>query len=270
MKRKLRRLKRIIILLLVIALCATLYHSRFIAPNALTVTNHTISYNELPDSFSGFKIGYISDINLSSSDDLTRLQEIIDTINKEEFDMIIFGGDLYETTLFDNQKVIDLLSTINSKYGKFAVLGEKDIQLTTKDILTASGFEVLHNEYRPIYKNGEVIHFYGLENSGDLSLLKTEKMDNQFNFVAVHQPDYYSTLVNYDIQLQLSGHNLGGYINLPLYGEVFKKEGATSHPSTVIDEQDTSLIVSNGLQNESDFDFRFNAPLEIVAITLTK
>lgn len=39
--------------------------------------------------------------------------------------MVIFGGDLFSATPFDNDKVIELLSNIKSKYGKFAVLGEK-------------------------------------------------------------------------------------------------------------------------------------------------
>ena len=75
----------------------------------------------------GCKIGFISDINLQKSSDVTRLKKIVTSLNKEKVDMVILVGDLFSATPFDNDKVIELLYNIKSKYGKFAVLGEKNL-----------------------------------------------------------------------------------------------------------------------------------------------
>jgi len=39
----------------------------------------------------GCKIGFISDINLQKSSDVTRLKKIVTSLNKENVDMVIFG-----------------------------------------------------------------------------------------------------------------------------------------------------------------------------------
>ena len=122
--------------------------------------------------------------------------------------MVIFGGDLFSATPFDNDKVIELLSNIKSKYGKFAVLGEKDLASSNdvNAILNEGGFEVLHNEYRPIYFNGSTISLFGLEGTGELSGLVNENNSESYKIVAVHEPDYFNTTSNNEIALQLSGH----------------------------------------------------------------
>ncbi len=270
MKTRKKLIKRLLIILLIISIGVTYYYSRYIAPKNYVVTDYTISDTMLPDTFNGFTIGYISDINLSLASDIDRLEKIVSSINEQNFDMVIFGGDLYDKEIFDDTRVIELLNSITSSSGKFAVLGEKDILVDTKDILVKSGFEVLHNEYRPIYNHGEVIHFYGLENNGDITGLKPAESDDKFHFVTVHQPDYFATTANAGISLQLSGHNLGGYINIPFIGGIFNKEEANLYSKNSIEENMPTLLISNGLGNESTFEYRFNAPLEILSITLTK
>ena len=74
----------------------------------------------------GFKIAFISDVNLTDQDSITRFEKIVDELNEYPFDMVIFGGDLYDEQVFKADKVSQILKKIQCQYGKLAVLGEHD------------------------------------------------------------------------------------------------------------------------------------------------
>ena len=97
-------------------------------------------------------------------------------------------------------------------------------QEAVKKILTEAGFEVLHNESRSIYYKDAVIDLLGLENTGDCSGLINENNNNHFKIALVHQPDYFTQIKESSVQLQLSGHTLGGYYKLPFIGSIETKE----------------------------------------------
>ncbi|WP_249029771.1 metallophosphoesterase [Tannockella kyphosi] len=269
MRRKLRILKALVCIIIVMSLGFAIYNSYYIAPTTFKVVNYEIYDEKISDDFNGFTIGFISDLNIHTIEDLDKLEEIVTTCNELDFDFIIFGGDLFDTTIFDEDVVVELLTSITSNYGKFAILGEKDILYSTSYLLTQSGFEVLQNDYRTIYKEDSFIRFFGLEANDSMDGLLSGTDDTTFSFVAIHQPDYFSTLQEYDIDLQLSGHSNGGYINLPFIGSLVTKDLATIYTTGLYYESNTTLIVSNGLNNESDIDYRFNTPCQIVSITLT-
>lgn len=186
--------------------------------------------------------------------------------------MVIFGGDLFQSTPFDNEKVIKILSNIKSKYGKFAVLGEKDLASLndTTGILNEGGFEVLHNEYRPIYLKNEQIGLFGLESNGDIQGLINETNQDVYKLATVHEPDYFDLTSANKIALQLSGHTMGGYIHIPGIGGIFKKTNGTNYVSGRYTKNNSQLVISNGLGLEENHQFRLFCPNQINIITLQK
>jgi predicted MPP superfamily phosphohydrolase len=259
------------ILCILVTLVSTYYYSRFIAPTAYQTTEKSFIANTLPTSIKNLKIGFISDINLKTPTDINRLEDIVKTINKEKYDMVIFGGDLYNDAPFNVSDVVRILKTINSSSGKFAVQGEKDV-LHSNDvisILSDGGFEVLHNEYRKIYYQDTVFALFGLENNGDISGLVNTENEAMFKLVVVHEPDYFTQSKNQNIDLQLSGHSLGGYIHLPIYGPVFKRLNAETFVSGTYEREKSTLMVSNGLGLESGYQYRLFCPNEILSVSIT-
>ena len=127
MRKKTRIIKFLIFIIIIIIGSFGYYHARYIAPNDYKIKRTTINNKRLPKEFEDFEIAFISDINLKNTNDLDRLDNIISTLNKQQVEMVIFGGDLFDSNPFDNDEVINLLSKIKSSYGKFAVLGEKDL-----------------------------------------------------------------------------------------------------------------------------------------------
>lgn len=257
------KFKKILPVILVLSIAGSIYYSYIISPYSYTVKQYTIEDTNIPEEFKDFKIGFISDFNLNENNTVANLNNIVTTINNQSYDMILFGGDLYESKVFNDDKVIEALKSIVVPYGKFAVLGEKDIINESEYVLLESGFEVLHNNQRTIYYNDASINLYGLEANDNLTGIE---VDSHYSIALIHQPDYFDGLSNQNIDLQLSGHSNGGYINIPFIGGLFKKEGATNfiNGKTVLDNK--TLLISNGLGNELDYPIRFNNPCQIITI----
>lgn len=264
------RIIKFLVFIVIIAIAFGYYHARCIAPYNFSIKNDTVIDKRLPQEFDNFKIAFISDINLKNTDDLTRLDEIIASLNSQHTDMVIFGGDLFDSNPFDNDVVIKSLSKIKSAYGKFAVLGEKDLA-SLKDvsvILNEGGFEILHNEYRPIYYKNSIIGLFGLEGSGDVTGLLNENNQDVYKLVTVHEPDYFNETSKSSISLQLSGHTMGGYIRFPGINNLLKWKYQSDYIYGLHEKNGSKLIISNGLSPESDSNYRLFCPNQINIITL--
>lgn len=270
-KTKKNMITMLCILILLVTSITTYYYGRFVAPTQYRITSSTITSDNLDASVSDLKIAFISDIHLHTKEDITRLEQIVKDMNHHEFDMVIFGGDLYDGTPFDEANVIAILKNINSTHGKFAIQGEKDLLYNNEinSILSDSGFEVLHNEYRKIYYEDTAFALFGLENNGDISALLNNDNRDMFKLVVVHEPDYFEETVLQNVDLQISGHSLGGYINLPIYGPVFKRTNAKNFVNGRHDLDQSTLLISNGLGLESSHRFRLFTANEVLSISLS-
>lgn len=266
-------LRRILILFVLIGLVYGIwYNSVSIAPHQFKIETIDFSDQRIPEAFNGFKIGFISDFDLKTSDDLTHLESCIEKLNKQNCDMVIFGGDLFENgTVFDEDKMISLLKNIQAPYGKLAVLGEteflKDLEKSI-EVLEKGGFEVMRNEAHPIYYKNASIIYAGLETSGDVDSLLTDNQKSQFILCAVHQPDYFTDLSNSSAAVVLSGHSGGGYIYLPLFGSLSKIDGAETYVHGHYTVNDHHLYISNGIGMGHEKKARFNCKPNALVIEL--
>ena len=270
MKKKLKIIKILLSLIILVSVGFGVYYTLNVARDDYRVKDDSYSSKVLPKEFDGFKVGYLSDLNLSDGNDLKRLKKIVKSLNNKKVDLVIFGGDIFNSTAFENEQIIQILKSIETNYGKFGVLGEKDLidSATTQSILTESGFEVLHNEYRKIYYNNSSISLFGLENNGDVASLINDTNKDSYKLVTIHQPDYFSEVSKSDIQLQLSGHTLGGYIKLPIIGGIVTKDNGSKYVSGSHSKNNSKLLISNGVGYESSQDYRLFTFNEINIITL--
>lgn len=268
--KKLHYLKVIVILLLIAVIGVTAYLSFYRTPYAISLSKHEVVHTDLPEAFNNFKVGYFSDLDLKDNDDITRLKKIVEKINAQNFDLVLFGGDIYDEQIISKDEVSQLLNQITAKYGKFAVLGEKDYTSVndTKSILQLGGFEVLSNEARSIYYNNSSITLFGLESADNLGTLINANNSGNYKIALVHQPDFFTNTVGKDIELQLSGHSHGGYIYLPLLGPLITVDGAKAYNHGRYDVGSSTLIVSNGLGMESGQSARLFCTPDILQVTL--
>ena len=89
-----KKLKLILIVLIIGVIITCAYIAFFISPQGLKVKQYQLSSTRITEEFNDFKIGYFSHLDLKDQNDLTRLEKIINKINSEQYDLILFGGDL--------------------------------------------------------------------------------------------------------------------------------------------------------------------------------
>ena len=146
-----KKIKKIILCILSLFLVLCLYQWYIQSKDTYRFKSVTYTQKTLPKEFNGFTIGYLSDLNLSTKEDLNHLKEAVKDLNKKDVDLILFGGDIYSNDSFETDQVSQILKNIHSRYGKFAVLGEKDQGDSTNNTLV---FRVDKNEKFSCYFEG--------------------------------------------------------------------------------------------------------------------
>ena len=157
----------------------------------------------------------------------TRLPELVDTINAEEPDWILFGGDLC-CHLTDLEPALDGLSALRAKQGKLAVPGNRECahswlpERFWQDTFARIGFTYLRNEAKdlgPFLVAGLDAPRHG---SPRTDILPACREAGKPVLVLWHSPDGPAGSSSEDIgDLVLTGHTHGGQFRLPLIGAIY-------------------------------------------------
>lgn len=260
-------IRKFILLIIVFGILYLTYTTYFISPTAYAITNETYTHQKINSSLNGLKIAYISDLNLNEKTGLKTLEKAINDLNKRPFDMVIFGGDLYDGKIFQSKDVSALLKKIVCKYGKFAILGDKDEDAKTETIQTLQngGFEVLDNEVRTLYYKDTSLTLIAANDKSQIADFETNPKTIQL--CVAHEPD---TFANHKgkIDLQLSGHSYGGSIYIPYFGPLIPQDGAKIYNHGTYKEKGSTLIVSNGFSGPESFPYKLFSKNQILIVTL--
>ncbi len=257
-------MKRFFAILILIFLIIFLY-GRFIEINNIKINSYELDGSVLPESFKELKIVHFSDLLYVKNEE--QLKKVVKLINNEDADIVIFSGDLFNKTIKynddDYQIIKDNLKNIEANLFKFAVAGENDESNIDKykDILYDADFIYLDNSNKLLfYKDATPINIIGINNTDNIETLLNSDIETNYNLVITHKPDLFEKISNYNVNIVLSGHSLGGIINIPYYGGLIKKEGAKKYLNNYYQKNNSILYVSNGLGYQN-FNFRLlNTP----------
>ena len=270
-------MKRFIIVLFIIILIigSGLLYSRFIATKGLKVKEYKVVNSKITDSYHGLKIIHLTDIHYGSTVNEKELNNIVDKVNEIKPDIVVMTGDLIDERLsYDKDIIINCLSRIEAKLGKFAVSGNHDIPLDDYNyIIKQSGFTSLDNKYELIYsKSNEPIIISGIGYSDEDIGIKTEQFDKYiselktddikpiYSILLVHEPDTVDNLDLNKYDLILAGHSHAGQVRLPIIGKLYTPQGAKKYYDEYYKINNTDLYISSGL-GTSLYKFRlFNKP----------
>lgn len=254
-----------LILIIILLLC----YSRFWIHKFITIKEYPIVVESLPSNFNGLKILHFSDIHFGKTTNEPEIKKMVKEINLTNPDIVIFTGDLFDSSIQLSDKNIDFLkqelSKINAKLKKYAIKGDSDyLNIETyQDIINTAGFKILDNQNELIfYEGNSPIQIIGIPSitKEELNLnlaMKTDTKNIAYKLLIAHEPVVIDKLNDRNINLVLSGHSLGGYINLPKIGGIIKKDNTEEYQNGFYQKNDISMYVSTGIGTE-DLSFRFN------------
>ncbi len=242
------------IILFLIIIC--IYASTF-GVSIIDVKESKVESNLLPDSFHGLKIVHFSDLHYGTSINKKQLDRVIKKINQINPDIIFFTGDLVDKNIVITdtikQEIITSLNQLNKDTYKYAIYGNEDDN-TYKEIIESTNFTLLDNESTLLYyKDITPIMITGFNSNTkpDYTIL-TNNIDDVdtsslYKVVLIHEPDTIDNFTDYNPNLVLSGHSLGGLINLPLIKSLFLPANGKKYYKDYYNINDIDFYISNGL-----------------------
>lgn len=269
----------------------------------LVVKNITVTDNRVPASFDGFRIAFFSDLHIGSLVSPEReISTLVDSINNQHADIVIFGGDLINiraNELTDN--ILPHLARIRSEHGIFAVLGNHDTGTYVKDSLTTTkestkrlvcdafsriDWKLLRDSTLFVSRGGESIAITGVDFSDELLEYKhsfaapesfstlnelAEFPDTLYNIILSHLPQLWEAISDGNFaELTLSGHTHATQIALDIFGlRLSPAMVMHSHWSGLYDDGKSKLYITDGIGCVG-FNMRLGANPELTVLTLKK
>ena len=218
----------------------TLLYSVFVTRTDYMVTHTSITYKNLPESFDGYKLVFISDMHCGSMIDAENdIKEIAGIINGIDADMVLFGGDIINVHNSEiSRSVLDELSCIKARDGVFMALGNHDTGSYIKNSskakreaniaglvakMESAGWCVLRDSTVYIHRGSDSIAVTGIDYNEklleykhsmdaikgvDLDGIYKNVPDSVFNITISHLPQLWHAICD------------GGYSDLTLSGHI--------------------------------------------------
>lgn len=235
---------RFVFFLLIIAVCIYIY-ARYVEPKWLEISTVDVASDKISEPQ---RIIAFGDTHVGHYFNEADLLKIVEEINAQEADAVVFLGDLVDNfSHFDGD--IDEIAAVLSQLKcptRLAVVGNHDVggggeRIYTK-LMNSAGFVVLRDENAKI---GE-INFIGAEESifytpDTVGLLS----ENLFNLVLSHEPDFAPKGGSFD--MFVSGHTHGGQVYLPFFGAPIKPPQGKLFTRGMYDTPNGAVYVNRGI-----------------------
>lgn len=226
------------------------------------------------------KIVQISDVQIRESFTAKHFNKVVEKINQQAPDIVLFTGDLYETyaEYHEDAALIDALCSIQAPYGKYAIWGNRDYGGGAvhhyQTILEKSGFQLLRNNWVSIMlEKGKPLFLAGLDDAllgwPDDSPVRDARQSAEpgFSILMTHEPDVADSYTDAGFDLILAGHSHGGQVNLP-FGSQPTTALARKYTGGLYSlSEQTSLYVNTGI-GTSRYPVRFGVVPEITVFHL--
>ncbi|ASN05921.1 metallophosphoesterase [Virgibacillus necropolis] len=255
----------------------TYYYAREIEPSLLDIHQEIISSAKVTSEFNHFKIIQFSDTHIGFHYSLEQLEELVQTINNQKPDLIVFTGDLVDAPndYNWNTTLIRILGSLDAKYGKYWIYGNHDHggygTNIVKNVMDQAGFNLLQNQHTTIKKGQESFVLAGIDDVmlGNPNLEKTlNQIDpSLFTLLLAHEPDFADKTINYPVDVQLSGHSHGGQVRLPIIGHLYTPLYAQKYVNGKYQVDHLTLYVTKGI-GTTRLPYRFLCKPEIYVYTL--
>lgn len=240
------------------AVCAiTFIYGAFNRYN-IQVKEVTLTSQRVPSAFDNYRIVQFSDMHLETMYSRLYVQKLVDSINAQQPDVILFTGDMVNRKASELLQYNDILSQLKARDGIFTVMGNHDYGDFVKweseaarndnlaqmsHIIKEMGWKQLDNASSFTHTGNDSIAIIGVENwgeppfqqYGDLHKAYPSLQDSTFKILLSHNPRHWRAEVipHSNIDLTLSGHThalqltLGNFspavIHYPEWGGMYQE-----------------------------------------------
>lgn len=248
----------------------------------------TVFYSEKSTKLSGYegiRIAFISDLHSCKYGEGQIM--LIDEINRNSPDIILFGGDIFDDTMPDDNTK-DLIKALSKNYPVYYVTGNHEYRSEINNIfsfLESCGVIILHGECKTVNINGNNINICGIDDpeaknhpdlgydtDKQLDTLKSAINNESYTILITHRPENIAKYLNRGFDLVLAGHAHGGQWRIPyiLNGLFAPNQGLfPKYAGGKYTFENTTMIVGRGLAKESTIIPRIFNPRELVMIDVT-
>ena len=253
----------------------------------LVTTTYELSYNNLPETFDGYRIVVLSDVHAAVFGEDN--DGIISRVRDVSPDIIALTGDLIDGTgklATDEQIVIAqaLATRLLTVAPVYYITGNHDWDSNALRellvVLEECGVKILRNRYTLLEAGGEEIVLAGTDDrNGPADMIKPDEFvgrireseGERFIIMLEHRNNNLQFYGELGVDLVLCGHAHGGIIRLPFTDGLLgpRRDIFPTYTSGVYTDGATSMVVSRGVGNHTGFPRFLNNP-EVVVIELRK
>jgi predicted MPP superfamily phosphohydrolase len=228
---------------------------------------------ELAPSLAKLRVLQLTDLHLRPGW-CDSFDELIERVNSQPLDLILFTGDLVEHH-FDPRPAFEaagrLVSALNCRHGKFAILGNHDGDLLGP-MLEGWGLNLINGRTRRLMINDSPVDLVGLPGVSRRDLTDdfihriAAKEPGVLRIVMSHYPDAVRRIASIQGDCVLAGHTHGGQLCLPGGWPLMTHDSLPKRFCQGVHRiNDTWLIVSRGF-GFSTWPLRTFCPAEVVEV----
>jgi predicted MPP superfamily phosphohydrolase len=234
----------------------------------LGVTRTAIAVGGLPDTLTGLRVGFLTDLHRSATVSHSIVEAAARLLVAEQPDLIILGGD-YVTWGDRNfvEPAADALAPLTAPHGVFGVLGNHDDDRDMPAALERRGFAILRDARTRVMIRGEALDIMGIRywTRRMADIARVVKGASTASIFVAHTPSRLTEAAALSLPLVLSGHTHGGQVVLPWLGPVAARDFPViaGHAR----RENTHIFVSRGVGTVY-VPVRVACPPEVVVLTL--
>lgn len=274
------KMKKILVFILILF---TVSAGLFWGNKSIVTTEYTVSPENLPESFEGFRIVHISDLHNTDFGG-----KLIEKTAAAKPDIIVVTGDIVDSYSPDIPVAVEFAKKICEIAPVYYVTGNHESRFENYESIKAqledAGFEILDGKTAEITRNGEKIELIGIDDFNffvgrdpfEQYQLYSEELkklaagaNGETGILLSHKPEFFELYAECGFDIVFCGHAHGGQMRLPFVGGIYTPDQGffPEYTEGVHQKGKTNMVISRGLGN-SIFPLRiFNRP-EIIVCNL--
>ncbi|HEX6101325.1 MAG TPA: metallophosphoesterase [Thermoanaerobaculia bacterium] len=193
----------------------------------IEVTRHEVFVDDLPPSFDGYRIAFLTDTHVASFMRRGLYREAVAQTMRFDPDLVLLGGDFVTWERHIPLMAEVLLSGLEARDGVYAVLGNHDYWANGDGVIaamTARGVRFIINRSIPLRRGGETISLVGIDEvyrgNPDVDAAFARAAPHVPCLALSHHPDVIDLLDGRRVDLLVCGHTHGGQIRVPFFGSI--------------------------------------------------